>query len=354
MERIPTIYFITNSIIERAQDNMEKYKISVLVCAYNTGAYINRCVNSILQQSYQNIEILILDNGSVDNTWEIITGLKDDRIHKYRVVQNIGVEKGYQILLENVRGDFFLYVDSDDFLKEGSIHTLVNVIRQDNSIDMVFFNHYRYYSESKIEKCAFRGEHVNILPGKDAIKHIFDPWGSYQFKDGINLTDFGSHWGIFYRSSLAKKTSRKIDFAVGYYSDFCYVLDNCMIARKCMIIDECLYYLNRDGNTTTGSNLSEWKMDEFIQALDYLYKKVKLIGNDETQNAFAEFAIGRIHDLLCDFCDKNISAKYYHLICKKTWFKPIRRWYVVSIKKLVSFIVYTWALPLCNFKNLRK
>ena len=96
MERIPTIYFLTNSIIERAQNNMKKYKISVLVCAYNTGAYINRCVNSILQQSYQNIEIHSLDNGSVDNTWEIITGLQDDRIHKYRVVQNTGVENGYK------------------------------------------------------------------------------------------------------------------------------------------------------------------------------------------------------------------------------------------------------------------
>lgn len=327
--------------------------VSILICAYNTSQYVERCISSIVKQSYRYLEIHILDNGSVDNTWDVINKFKDERIHLYRVENNIGVEKGYQMLLDHTSGNFFLYVDSDDFLEKNSIQKLVDYMSKYEQVDMIFFNHYRYYSESNIQKCAFKGSQINVISGPAAIKHIFDPWGIHTFEDNINLCDFGSHWGTMYRGFLAKEVNRKVDFAVGYYADFCYILDNCLKSRKCMIVEDCLYYLNRDGNSTTGSNLADWRMEEFLQAIDYMFEKIKKIEDYETKRVFAEFVIDRAHDLICDFDDKVKSRKYYGVICRKQWFKTVKRWYTSSLKKKISYKIYFVALPLYKYKNLR-
>ena len=89
-------------------------KVSVLLCSYNAEVYIRATLQSLLAQTYTNIEILILDNNSKDTTVEIIKSYKDTRIHLYPSEKNLGPYWGLNFLLEQATGEYIAIQDHDD------------------------------------------------------------------------------------------------------------------------------------------------------------------------------------------------------------------------------------------------
>lgn len=116
---------------------MEQPKISVIIPAYNAETYLEPCVRSALQQTYQNLEILLIDDGSTDSTWEICRRLAaaDSRIkpiHK----QNGGVSSARNAGIEAASGAMLLFVDGDDELKENGLEALIEA-QQRTGADIV-------------------------------------------------------------------------------------------------------------------------------------------------------------------------------------------------------------------------
>ena len=111
--------------------------VSVLVPVYNAEKTIVRCLDSILGQTYQNIEVIIVNDGSKDNTLSILENYseKDVRIRLYDE-QNGGVATARNIALRNAKGEYILYVDSDDWLELNAIECLLGEMRKD--VDIVF------------------------------------------------------------------------------------------------------------------------------------------------------------------------------------------------------------------------
>lgn len=89
-------------------------KVSVLVPTYNRAHLLDRCLNSILFQTYQNFEIIVVDDGSTDNTKEIINRFKDQSIRYFRHKQNRGEGAARNTGLKEARGDYIAFLDSDD------------------------------------------------------------------------------------------------------------------------------------------------------------------------------------------------------------------------------------------------
>ena len=89
-------------------------KVSVLLCSYNAEVYIRATLQSLLAQTYTNIEILILDNNSKDTTVEIIKSYKDTRIRLYLSEKNLGPYGGLNFLLEQATGEYIAIQDHDD------------------------------------------------------------------------------------------------------------------------------------------------------------------------------------------------------------------------------------------------
>lgn len=116
---------------------MEQPKISVIIPAYNSETYLEPCVRSVLQQTYQNLEILLIDDGSTDSTWDICRRLAaaDSRIkpiHK----QNGGVSSARNTGIEAASGAMLLFVDGDDELKENGLEALIEA-QQRTGADIV-------------------------------------------------------------------------------------------------------------------------------------------------------------------------------------------------------------------------
>lgn len=110
------------------------YKVSIIMPAYNTEIQIERSINSVLSQTYRNLELIIINDGSTDNTEEVILNYKgkDDRI-KYIRIENSGAANARNVGLDNASGDFISFVDSDDYIDENMMEKLLEKSKEYSS-----------------------------------------------------------------------------------------------------------------------------------------------------------------------------------------------------------------------------
>ena len=92
-----------------------KKGISIIVPIYNSEKYLNKCIDSLINQTEKNIEIILVNDGSTDNSEEIIKEYKDKRI-KYYKNKNQGIGKTRNFGIEQATGSYIMFVDSDDYI----------------------------------------------------------------------------------------------------------------------------------------------------------------------------------------------------------------------------------------------
>lgn len=112
----------------------KKNKISVIVSAYNTESYIEKCINSLINQSYSNMEIIIVNDCSTDKTREKL--VKYENIQNIKIIdneKNMGLSYSRNIALENSSGDYIGYIDSDDYISQNYYESLLGTILKYNA-----------------------------------------------------------------------------------------------------------------------------------------------------------------------------------------------------------------------------
>ena len=114
--------------------------VSIIVPVYNVEEYLEECVNSIISQTYTNIEIILVDDGSTDNSGELCDkySLRDNRIEVIHKV-NGGISDARNVGAKSAKGKYIYFIDSDDYIVSEAIDELVSVALRDNS-DIVFFD----------------------------------------------------------------------------------------------------------------------------------------------------------------------------------------------------------------------
>ena len=104
--------------------------ISVIIPAYNVEKYINRCIESIIYQDYKNIEVIIINDGSTDNTREICEQyIKQDKRIRLINTENRGAGSARNTGIENANGKYFSFIDADDFICEHYYSRLYEMIK---------------------------------------------------------------------------------------------------------------------------------------------------------------------------------------------------------------------------------
>lgn len=107
---------------------MDNIKVSVIVPVYNAGEYIGKTLNSIISQDFDSFEVIVIDDGSTDNSLEIINNtLKDsDVLHKIIHQENAGVSIARNVGIDQSKGDYLVFVDADDYVSENHLSSLYN------------------------------------------------------------------------------------------------------------------------------------------------------------------------------------------------------------------------------------
>ncbi|HFI0119913.1 TPA: glycosyltransferase family 2 protein [Streptococcus suis] len=167
--------------------------ISVIIPVYNVEEYLRQCLDSITQQTYQNLEIILIDDASTDSSTAICQEYvnKDKRIRMIRVPSNIGVSNSRNLGLENMTGEFVTFVDSDDYLNTDMIERLY-LLASSEKADIVLGDYYRFVEEN----------------GSFLIHNYQDFHENLSFEDYLNRVFTGATdnyitvWGKLFKSSL--------------------------------------------------------------------------------------------------------------------------------------------------------
>ena len=115
--------------------NNSSAKVSIIIPVYNGENTIKRCLDSVLKQTYDNLQIIVIDDGSTDDTHNICKAYskKDERI-LFLTCENFGVSNARNICLDNATGDYVCFLDSDDYIDCDTISDMVSAV---SGFDMV-------------------------------------------------------------------------------------------------------------------------------------------------------------------------------------------------------------------------
>ena len=128
-------------------------KVSIIVPIYNIEAYLGRCVDSLLAQDYDNIEIVLVDDCSTDNSAEIAKEYAQKYTERCRFVQrekNGGASAARNTGIENSTGEWLTFVDSDDWVTENYVTVMMEVAVNGNMDIVINTSWYKYFDSGKI------------------------------------------------------------------------------------------------------------------------------------------------------------------------------------------------------------
>lgn len=146
-------------------------KVSVCIPTYNRANLLPYAVNSVLNQTYDDFELIITDDGSKDNTAEVVSQWNDSRIHYIQHPQNIGRSKNMRSGFDAATGDYFIKFDDDDALTPEFLEKTVAVLDEMQNVDFVCTSHWVINEKSEREEDATR---------ENAAK-----WGKDKLEQGI-------------------------------------------------------------------------------------------------------------------------------------------------------------------------
>lgn len=226
--------------------------ISVIVPIYNAQSCIEKCINSIINQTKKELEIILINDGSTDDTDKIIKKYKDKRI-KYFINKNCGIGSTRNFGIEKATSKYILFVDSDDYLELDACEKLYKKIEEDKSDILV-------YNFNKIEN--------NILE-----KITIQPFLKTNLLNNPNiLLDINmSPWNKLYKREFIIKN--KIKFVENLkYEDAPFVSEALYKAENISYLNEYLYnYIIHSNSETT---IRDKKMFDIIKIVDLIRSKL--------------------------------------------------------------------------------
>ncbi|MGG7157905.1 glycosyltransferase [Clostridium perfringens] len=237
----------------------KKEMISIIMSVYNVEEYLEECLKSIFNQTYKDFELIIINDGSTDNSIKVINKYRK----KYKNIiyveqENKGLSEARNLGLTFVNGDYVLYIDSDDYIDKYMFEEIVKKIRNDKS-DMVIFGHTEFYDDLYGKDCDIK---LNIEESK--------------IYSGIEVSNLmleceimGVAWNKLYRAEKLKKEN--FYFESGRYTQDWYpTFKHISNLKKISFVNKPLYkYRLRSTSTTSKKNKKRFE--------DYYYAVMNII-----------------------------------------------------------------------------
>ena len=190
------------------------HKISIIIPIYNTEAYLPKCIDSILSQSFTDYELLLIDDGSIDNSGAICDNYaqQDNRIKVFHQ-KNGGLSSARNTGLDHAQGEWIYFVDSDDELKLNGLQTLVDCISDD--VDCVMGGYEQYDLDGNLIETEKKHETLT-LSKQDSLLVLFP-------EHTIIYSYLGYVWNRLFRKRIIQDHSLRFDETVGIKEDTLFV-----------------------------------------------------------------------------------------------------------------------------------
>lgn len=224
---------------------------SIVIPAYNLAGYLERCLDSILAQTFRDFEVIIVNDGSTDDTPMICNryAQMDDRvtvIHK----NNEGVSEARNTGIEKVRGEFILFFDGDDFAEPYTCEELLHIAREKYA-DTVIYGYHRFENGKVKETCLPIFEEGNYRG--ESILHLLLPRFIGVSAEGVNrwlmneknalYVENPALWRTMVSSRLVKENGIQFDKNLRVGEDTVFITEYLSYAQSCYVYPKCFYYL---------------------------------------------------------------------------------------------------------------
>ena len=218
-------------------------KISVIVPVYKVERFLSKCVASICGQTYPNLEILLIDDGSPDNCGAMCDAYarEDSRIHVIHK-ENGGLSSARNAGIEAATGSYLAFVDSDDWIAPDYCETLL-MAALENHVKLVCCGRYDVEEATGVQTVGLCPPRQEIVSGQELVSRIFQ-W------DGMD----SAAWDKLYHKSLFQE----IRYPVGvYYEDIPTTYRLGLLAQSAALIPKPLYYYFHRAGSITGQAISK-------------------------------------------------------------------------------------------------
>ena len=277
---------------------MDTELISVIINVYNAEKYIKKCLNNILHQTYKNIEILIINDGSTDNTLDIINNYIDNRI-KVITTKHLGLSLSRNVGINNANGKYLYFIDVDDYIDENTIRYLYNLIKRNNALiatcKCVDVDNYSY----KVKKAS---NDYKIYTQKEFLKKVL-----------LSRNREVAIWNKLIHKSLFDN----LRFENRVINDISFTYKVILKAKKVVYGNDIKYYhfINKDSISIKAMNDYKRNIDRYKASIER-YKHIKKIIPDLKENDVALMQtiarLYRIHEKnLRDYLKKEDALKKY-------------------------------------------
>ena len=300
-------------------------KLSVIIPIYNSKSYLREAIDSVINQTLSDIEIICINDGSTDNSLEIINeyAAKDKRI-KIIDKPNEGYGKTINRGLDEAKGEFVAVFEPDDILDK-TIYEKLCAIAEKENLDVVKCNFFNYWSQKNKKK-------KSGLVSRCAKKHPFCP------KDNLKIfTAHASIWaGIYRKSFLDKNNIRLLETAGASYQDMSFMFKVLATVDKMYLLDEALLYYRQDNPNSSVNNPKKMycvcdEYEEIGRFLDENPDKKEIFNTQKLINQYRAYLwnLKRLSDELKPEFLTRFSTEFQFYFYKgeltKEFFKSIKK-----------------------------
>ncbi len=278
-----------------------KKLVSIIIPAHNAEKWIKKCVLSALQQTYKDVEVIVVENGSTDETWNILEKTKDTRL--IILHSEIGVSNARNKGIEIAKGEYLTFLDADDWLAPDAIEKMMGYMEP--CVDIVSA---RYFGDKTYENYKYKqyiaGEKKYIL------KCLYAP------------TKRGNSTGNLYKSTFIKDSGIGFDPSLSHAEDSVFFFS--LLMKKPVVVDleEPVYHVVVNLDSATRGSLN---INDFCLATEKIYKLLS-DQDDELKNGGYIFALNQLliilvhsgkkgkdqRDYIRNVCSVDGSTKYIH------------------------------------------
>lgn len=219
-------------------------KISIVVPVYNVQKYIGECLESLVNQTFKDIEIIIVDDGSPDESYKIYEEYaeKDSRI---RIIKkkNAGVSEARNTGIDNATGDFLMFVDSDDWMELDGCEILYNEYLK-NKADLIVSDAYTVTNGVKRTNRIFKSDFATA--DREFIRHYQAACIGYGYNpmpaDKSNVSGLGSPWNKLYSRKIIVDNGLRYDpYVMGIYDDNLFTLHYLSAVKSVSYVAKPIY-----------------------------------------------------------------------------------------------------------------
>lgn len=239
--------------------------ISIIVPVYNAGEYLEQCIISLINQTYENIEFIFVNGNSTDNSLDVLMKYShiDERI-KIVNKENEGVSISRNIGLEMAVGEYIMFVDADDWIEKNTCEIVLHEAKISNA-DVVMWSYIREFGNVSQPKLIFDSERIEY--GKEQVKKLHRRFigliGS-EVSKVENADALCPVWGKLYRKDIIDGNAIQFQDIrkIGTYEDGLFNLHYFEYVQSAVYIQQYLYHYRKNNEN---SITSKYKKDLFIQ-----------------------------------------------------------------------------------------